>query len=165
MVIYQFSNTETIVFTCLFIVLIVTSIVIGIICLPMLKLIVCSENSIKPKILLSFICVPIYILCVCGLVFGFLNVAKYGSSIQDTRLENCMIQKGEISEIVEEPQLSRGADIVSYHVKFTVEGSTYFINKDIGVCAQDMEHWKVGTLVTIYYHQEDDMNVVIRVEK
>jgi hypothetical protein len=85
--------------------------------------------------------------------------------MQNTQLDSCAIQTGEISKIVAEPQLSRGADIVSYHIEFAVENTTFFIDKDIGVLAQDMEHWAVGSRVTIYYRIEDNINVVIRVEK
>lgn len=165
MVIYQFSNVGQIAFICFFAAIIIISIVIGLLCLPMLKLVFSSENSIKLNILLLFICIIIYVFVACGLILGVFNITKYGGYIRDTKLESCEIQKGEISKIITEPQLSRGADTVSYHIEFIVGETTFFINKDIGVPVQNIEHWKVGEQVTVYYRIEDNMNVAIRVEK
>lgn len=165
MVIYQFSNAEQMFFVVFFSVLVVISVVVGIACSPMFKMILLPEITIKPKVLLSFICLPIYILCISGLIFGVFNIARYGSAIQNTNLDNCVITSGEISDIVAKPQLSRGADLVSYHVEFAVDSRTFFIDKDIGVLAEDMEYWEIGEYITIYYYTEGDKNMVIRVEK
>lgn len=165
MVIYQFSNSTQIAFIVLFIILIVICTVIGVVCFPLLKMILCGENPIKPRILLSCICIPIYILCITLFILGIKNISQYYNATKNTNIEKCKVVSGEIVEIEKIPQYSRGADLTSYHLTFTIGNKIYYIDTDTGVDLQNIENWNIGEQVVVYYQIDNDKNEVIRVEK
>lgn len=166
MVIYQFSNFAQIFFIVLFSIILLAGLIIGIACIPLLKSLFRPGKSVKAKILLlSFVCVPIYALCITLIVAGIMNLPGYISMVKNTDLEKCSIVEGEIEEIISEPQYGRGADLVSYHIIFTIDGNMYYIDTDVGVLPENIEYWSIGESVKVYYQNSDNKNTVIRVEK
>lgn len=164
MVIYQFSNSTQITFIVLFIVLIVVCTVIGVVCFPLLKMLFSIENSIKSRILLLCICIPIYIFCITLFTLSLKNLSQYYNMTKNTNIEKCNMVTGEIVELEKIPQYSRGADLTSYHVTFTIGNEIYYIDTDIGVDLQNIKKWNVGEKVLVYYQINNNKNEVVRVE-
>lgn len=163
MIIYQFSNLPQICFIVLFVILIIVSIAISIFCFPLLKMLLCNNNSIASRILLSCVCIPLYIFCITLFVLSMKNVVQYYNITKNTNLEKCDVVTGEIVELEKIPQYSRGSDLVSYHITFTIENEMYFIDKDIGVDLDNIKKWNVGEQVIVYYQTDQGKNEVIRV--
>ncbi len=165
MIIYQFSNSLQIFFIVLFSILVLVSIIIGIVCIPLIKLIFQSGNPIKAKILLSPIVIAIYVFCVSLLILSVKNIPEYYSVIKNTDVDNCNVVTGEIEELEKIPQYARGANLVSYYLKFKIGDSEYYIDTAAGVTLENIDKWHEGDCITVYYQNTDGKNSVIRVTK
>ena len=165
MILYQFSNASHIFFIIIFTILLLACIVVTVACLPMIKLLFQTGNSIKARLLIFPIIFVIYFLCVSLFVFSIKNISQYASDVRNTNVNRCSVVTGEIEEFEIIPQYTRGANLTSYHVTFKINGLLYSIETDVGVTLENIDLWNIGDCVTVYYHNHDGKNLVVRVEK
>ena len=165
MILYQFSNSIQIILIIFFSILLLVSIVASILALPLVKLIFQSGNPIKAKILLLPVIIVIYLLCVSLLIFSTKSILQYYSAIRYTNIDNCSVTTGEIEDLEKTPQYARGANLTSYHLKFRIGDSEYYIDTDAGVTLENIDLWNEGDCITIYYQNIDGKNSVIRATK
>lgn len=165
MILYQFSNSIQIILIIFFSILLLVSIVASILALPLVKLIFQGGNPIKAKILLSPIIIVIYLLCVSLLIFSTKSILQNYSAIRETSIDNCSVTTGEIEDLDKKPQYARGANLTSYHLKFRLGDSEYYIDTDAGVTLENIDLWNEGDCITIYYQNVDGKNSVIRATK
>lgn len=64
-------------------------------------------------------------------------------------------------ELEKIPQYSKGADLVSYHLKFRIGDSEYYIDTDVGVAFDDIDLWNEGDCIMVYYQTLGGKKAVI----
>jgi len=164
MIVYQFNNFIPIIFIVFFSVLLLIGILASILFLPLVRLVFQSGNPVKAKVLISIFVVAVYFMSITLSILSVKNIVEYSSSIRQTDPENCSVVIGEIEELKMIPQYARGANLTSYHLIFKVNNSQYYIDGAVGVPLEDIDLWKNGICVMVYYQNVGEKNLVVLVK-
>lgn len=85
--------------------------------------------------------------------------------MRETDLDSCNVSAGEIQNVENLAAEYRG-ETVYYFVTFSVDNEVYYISENsFGVTVENINEFRVGEQITVYYQCVDGRNEVIRVTK